>query len=329
MTVRLVVIGGGYWGKNHIRNFDGLGVLTGFCDNSAETLEARASEYPQARPYTRLDEVLTDSTIDAVAIASPAASHGALARQALEAGKHVFVEKPLCLDIDEARELDALAKSRGLVLMVGHLLRYHPAFIALQESVANGSIGVLRYIHSTRASLGKIRREENALWSFAPHDVSMILALAQRMPERINCHGEAWLSPDVADLTLSHFDFGDGLQAHIFVTWLNPYKDHRLVVVGDRAMIVFDDIQAGPEKLKLYPHIVGWNGDIPVVDKAESRLVPFASTEPLRNECEHFIECVETGHVPLTDAAEGIRVLSVLKDCQSALASRNPVVREG
>jgi UDP-2-acetamido-3-amino-2,3-dideoxy-glucuronate N-acetyltransferase len=284
----------------------------------------RAAAY-DVPAHASLDALLAEPNLDAVAIATPAATHGALARRALEAGRHVFVEKPLCLNLAEAEALDALARERKLTLMVGHLLLYHPAFEALRELLAAGRLGPLRYIYSNRASLGRIRREENALWSFAPHDVSMILQLSGLMPERVTCSGGAWLHPPVADTSLTHMTFPGGLQAHIFVSWLHPYKDHKLVVVGEDAMAVFDDVQVGEDKLRLYRHQVGWNGDIQAVDKAEAEPIAYGGEEPLARECAHFLDCVREGKSPLSNAAEGRRVLAVLDACERALVSGNAV----
>lgn len=324
-NVSIAVLGTGYWGKNLLRNLDGFGCLKGLFDSDSSAAAKFQTLYPHTKAYSNIDSLLSDSSIDAVAISTPAATHGLLTRQALDAGKHVFVEKPLCLDLNEARELGALADERGLTLMVGHLLLYHPAFLAVQESVRRGEIGRLRYIYSNRASLGKIRREENALWSFAPHDISMMLALTGRMPRRVNCHGEAWLSPNVADLTLSHFDFGDGLQGHIFVSWMHPYKDHRLVVVGDAGMLVFNDTLPGDQKVLRFGHSIGWDGDLPVMNKADATPVPYGDEEPLRQEMAHFIECCDTGHRARSDAVEGANVLAVLDMCQRALGMGKPV----
>lgn len=325
MSIACAVLGTGYWGKNILRNLDALGALRGFYDSAAEARASFGAQYPDATVYDSVEAVLADTAVPAIAIATPAETHGALVRQALDAGKHVFVEKPLCLEVAEARELEALARDKGAILMVGHLLLYHPAFLALKDAVADGAIGRLRYIYSNRASLGKIRRNENALWSFAPHDISMMLALTGRMPDRVVCNGEAWLSPLVADMTLSHFDFGDQLQGHIFVSWLHPFKDHRLVVVGESGMLVFNDTLPGAEKLQRYPHAIGWQNDLPVLDKADAEPVPYGTEEPLRTEMEHFLNCCATGTTPRSDAGEGVRVLSVLDMCQRSLDSKAPV----
>ncbi len=321
---RVGVVGTGYWGKNLLRNFHAVGALAAFCESAADMRADRAAAY-DVPAHASLDALLAEPNLDAVAIATPAATHGALARRALEAGRHVFVEKPLCLNLAEAEALDALARERKLTLMVGHLLLYHPAFEALRELLAAGRLGPLRYIYSNRASLGRIRREENALWSFAPHDVSMILQLSGLMPERVTCSGGAWLHPPVADTSLTHMTFPGGLQAHIFVSWLHPYKDHKLVVVGKDAMAVFDDVQVGEDKLRLYRHQVGWNGDIQAVDKAEAEPIAYGGEEPLARECAHFLDCVREGKSPLSNAAEGRRVLAVLDACERALVSGNAV----
>lgn len=322
---RIAAIGLGHWGKNLVRNLHGLGVLAAMHDADPKTRARLASEYPDVPAVETLDEIFGDEVISSVAIATPAATHGALVDRALDAGKHLFVEKPLCLDVAEAERLSAKASELGRVLMVGHLLLYHPAFRALQAAVAAGRLGKLRYIYSNRASLGKIRREENALWSFAPHDISMILALTGRVPDRVVANGGSYLSSDVADTTLSYLDFGEGLQAHVFVSWLHPYKEQRLVVVGDEAMAVFNDVAADSEKLLVYPHKAGWDGNVPLVSKAEAEPLPYEAGEPLRIECEAFVAAVRDGMPPPSDAEEGIRVLKVLDACQRALTGGEAV----
>ena len=317
--VKVGIVGTGYWGQNLVRNLNRLGVLSAICDNDSERLQSIAELYPDASSYLDLTTFLDHPELDAIVIATPAATHGELVAVALDAGKHVFVEKPLCLDLEEAKNLKAKAVSRGLVLMVGHLMLYHPAFVALKGFIERRLLGDLRYIYSTRLSLGKIRREENALWSFAPHDISMILALTNDMPTRVTANGGTYLRQGVADTSLSHFTFSSGLQAHIFVSWLHPFKDHRMVVVGSEGMIVLDDVRSGPEKLMYFPHDIGWRDEFPNVTKAEGRPIEYLDEEPLLRECQHFIDCVETGSRPETDVDEGIRVLTVLDACQKAL----------
>jgi UDP-2-acetamido-3-amino-2,3-dideoxy-glucuronate N-acetyltransferase len=325
MSVKIGVVGTGYWGKNLLRNFSELGVLGAMCDRNRDVLDIYAERYPGINCYNNFDAMLADGELDAIAIATPAETHAALAEQALASNKHVFVEKPLCLFVDEAEHLIQLAAAQERRLMVGHLLLFHPAFRAIQRVVADGEIGQLRYIYANRLSLGKIRREENSLWSFAPHDISMILRLTGRMPTQVSTLGGNYLNPKIADTTLSHLTFGEGLQAHVFVSWLHPYKDHRLVVVGSDGMLVFDDVLLGEEKVQIYPHQVAWEGDLPVIDKAEARPVPHETTEPLRLECEHFVDCVSNDKQPISDGDEGWRVLSVLDACQRSLDEGNAI----
>ncbi len=322
----IAVIGTGYWGRNLVRNHHDIGHLKCVCDEDAGNLSAIAAQYPDVDARCDLKDVLSDGEVTAVVIATPAATHAAIVSQALNAGKHVFVEKPLCLDVAEAEALSAEANRLDRVLMVGHLLLYHPAFVALKAALDGGHLGQLRYIYSNRLSLGKIRREENALWSFAPHDISMILSLVSEMPRRVVANGGSYLHSGVADTTLSHLSFAGELQAHIFVSWLHPYKDQRLIVVGDKAMAVFDDAYAGDEKLLLYPHNVGWDGELPVITRANARSLAYDGAEPLRLECEAFIDAIIKCEQPPSNADEGIRVLRVLKACQESLTSGAPVL---
>jgi UDP-2-acetamido-3-amino-2,3-dideoxy-glucuronate N-acetyltransferase len=266
-----------------------------------------------------------------VVIAAPAVRHYELARAALEAGKDVYVEKPLCLDPAEGEELVALAGRKGLVLMVGHLLQYHPCIEKLESMIALGELGRLQYITSNRLNLGKIRREENALWSFAPHDLSVILALAgDRLPEQVRCVGEAYLNHNVCDTTLTSLRFGGGLRAHIYVSWLNPFKEQKLTVVGSHGMAVFDDTKPWSEKLVVFRQYLTWaDGQTPVPSRAQGERVEVPEAEPLRAECAHFIECCERRRAPRTDGAEGLRVLRVLRAAQQSLEHDGKAVVPG
>ncbi len=315
------VVGLGHWGPNLARNHHALGSLAALCESDPARLAQISAMFPDVAKYQDLDAMLADPAIDAIAIATPAATHGRFIRRALDAGKHVFVEKPLCLDITEAVELRQISEDRELILMVGHLLLYHPAFIALHRAVADGRFGKLRYLYSTRLSLGKFRREENALWSFAPHDVSMILQITGQLPISVIANGGHYLTQGVADTTMSHLTFGEDIQAHIFVSWLHPYKDQRLVVIGEKAMAVMNDVAQGPEKLLFYPHKAHWDGDLPVIDKAEAEPISFGGGEPLRGECEAFLAAVRGEGDPPSDAAEGLRVLRVLDACSRSIAT--------
>ena len=316
----IAVVGCGYWGKNLARNFSDLKALTVICESNESQWPALRDLYPDCRILGSFAEVLADDNIKAVAIATPAESHAQLVQEALLSGKDVFVEKPLCLSVSTGKELVALARERGRILMVGHLLWYHPAVQKLKELVDSGDLGRIQYIYSNRLNLGKIRREENILWSFAPHDVSVILGLVKEMPDSVQAQGGYYLHDRIADVTVSLLSFTSGLRAHVFVSWLHPFKEQKLIVVGDGKMAVFDDLEK-EDKLVLYPHSIDWKNHLPLVKKADGQAISIESGEPLRAECLHFLECIESRERPRTDGEEGLRVLTVLQQCQEALAS--------
>jgi len=304
------VVGCGYWGRNLVRNFHELGNLAAVCDVSAASLEQMHGKY--GCPTTeRFEELLAMPSVDAVAIAAPAAQHHELAKKAMLAGKDVFVEKPLALRVEEGEELVELAARLSRILMVGHLLHYHPAVIELRRLIQSGELGRVEYISSSRLNLGKLRTEEDILWSFAPHDISAILHLLGEPPTRVAAQGSSYLNHPISDVTLTILNFASGVKAHIFVSWLHPFKEQKLVIVGDRKMAVFDDTQT-EQKLVLYPHRIDWVDRVPVARKAEGEVVKLDQQEPLKAECEHFVECVRDHKTPRTDGANGLQVLRVL-----------------
>ena len=316
---RVAVVGSGYWGKNLVRNYHRIGALQLICDNNETVLSHFAEQYPDTGICLAFNDAVGRSDIDGIVIATPAETHFQLAREALLAGKHVYVEKPLVLDERDGLELIRLARENRRVLMVGHLLQYHPVFVRLKELAASGALGRINYIYSNRLNLGKIRREENILWSFAPHDVSMILALAGEFPEKVVATGGNYLHKKIADVTTTHLEFSSGLRSHIFVSWLHPFKEQKLVVVGDRKMAVFDDTRPWPDKLLLYPHRIKWQNHIPVPDRAEAERLDIAEDEPLKLECLHFLDCIRNGRQPQTDGEEGLRVLRILNAAQRSM----------
>jgi UDP-2-acetamido-3-amino-2,3-dideoxy-glucuronate N-acetyltransferase len=318
-TPSVAVVGAGYWGKNLVRNFHQLGALKQICDKSEATLDPLLKQFEGVDRCFVLNQVLERDDIDGIVISTPAETHFNIAREALLAGKHVFVEKPLVLDEKQGIELIRTAREKNLVLMVGHLLQYHPAFVRLKDMVAAGDLGRVNYIYSNRLNFGKIRREENILWSFAPHDISMILSLSGEDPESIMTTGGYYLHQRIADVTTTHFEFPSGLHAHIFVSWLHPFKEQKLVVVGDQRMAVFDDTQPWGDKLLMYPHHVQWKNGFPVPDKADPERIAVEQGEPLRSECQQFLECIANGATPRTDGEEGLRVLRILNASQSSL----------
>jgi UDP-2-acetamido-3-amino-2,3-dideoxy-glucuronate N-acetyltransferase len=313
----VAVVGCGYWGKNLVRSFFTLGALSAMCDPDERRTRDLAGNFPVAT-YNDLDDLLNNHDCQAVAIATPAVRHFELAAKALSAGKDVFVEKPLALSPREGQKLIELAREHKRILMVGHLLHYHPAILALKQLVDSGELGKMQYIYSSRLNLGKVRSEENILWSFAPHDISVILLLLGESPTSVAAHGSSYIRPGIVDTTVSIFDFASGVRAHIFVNWLHPFKEQKLVVVADRKMAVFDDTE--PErKLVLYPHRIDWVERAPIARKAEGEVVQLSTEEPLLEECRHFVDSVAKRSQPRTDGEEGLRVLRVLEACEKSL----------
>lgn len=306
--MKIGLIGYGYWGANLARCLNKLGVLSAVCD--CDDKLAEVAERYDVSLYDDLGR-LWASDVDAVVIATPSATHYTIAKSALEAGKDVFVEKPMALRVSEGELLVELAEAKKQVLMVGHVMEYHPAVVKLKEMVDAGELGNLRYIYSERLNWGKFRTEENILWSFAPHDISLMLLLTGRMPTWAVCRGGDYLNPDIADVTVSIFDFGDGLKGHIFVNWLHPYKEQRLVLIGDKAIVVFNDT-TDKNKLMVY------DGDNP---KASFMAVDFPNGEPLLLECQDFVECVRARCIPRVSGDKGLQVLKVLDMCQESLCS--------
>ncbi len=315
-TPPVTLVGCGRWGRNIARNLHELGALAGVYEVDPHAREAVRESWPGVPLWGALDDIPTDH---AVAIAAPAADHARLARHFLERDQHVFVEKPLALDVREGQALVELAARRGRTLMVGHLLHYHPAVEVLAKLVRDGALGRLRYLYSNRLNLGRFRREENSLWSFAPHDVAVLLRLVGRSPERVAATGGYFLHPKVADTTVTTLGWADGVQAHIYVSWLHPFKEQRLVVVGQDAMAVFDD-RAPDHKLVLYRHGVEWIDGRPQPVKAEAEPVAIPPAEPLRKEMQVFLDaCTDPNAAPLSDGAEGLRVLTVLDAAERSL----------
>ena len=314
----VALIGLGYWGKNLLRNLVELEVLSIACDVEKQKIDEFKQKYKNVNFTTSVDEILQNPDIKAIVVATPAATHYEITKKVLENDKDVFVEKPLALTIKEGEELVKLSKNKKRILMVGHILHYHPAVKKLKEILEKGVLGKIQYIYSNRLNIGKLRTEENILWSFAPHDVSVILSLVKSEPKKILSFGEDYLNKGVYDTTVTMLEFENKIKAHIFVSWLHPFKEQKLIVVGSNAMAVFDDLTE--EKLFLYPHKIEWkNGQIPVAQKADAEIIPVEKKEPLKEELIHFLECVEKRTTPLTDGEEGLKVLKVLSAAEVSL----------
>lgn len=314
----VAVVGAGYWGKNLVRVFHELGALRAVCDIECSNIDRLRRQYRDVPFEQDIGALIDREDIGALIISTPAETHYELARRALLSGKDVFVEKPLALKPADGAELVELARSNNRLLMVGHILLYHPAIVKLRELIASGELGRIQYIYSNRLNLGKIRREENILWSFAPHDISVILMLLGEMPTKISAHGGCYLHSLIQDVTVSTLAFGSGVRAHLFVSWLHPFKEQKLVVVGERQMAVFDDLESR-DKLCLYSHQIEWVERVPIPHKAEAKVIPIDGAEPLKEECKAFLRALATREEPASSGAQGLRVLQVLDACQRSL----------
>jgi predicted dehydrogenase len=322
-AVKVGVLGLGYWGPNLARNFDRLPdtELTWLCDESEAARERVAPQFPQARATSDFDDLLNDDALDAVVIAAPVPLHADLAIRALEAGKHCFVEKPLALTVADAERVVEAAERSGKILMVGHLLQYHPGVAKLKEVAVSGELGQIRYIYGNRLNLGKVRKDENALWSLGAHDVSVLLHLADEEPYELHAFGEIYMNPPVEDVVFCYLRFPSGLMAHLHLSWLDPHKERRFTIVCQDKMATFDDMEL-EQKLVIYDkgfdedwssygEYIARSGDV------WSPRVP--NEEPLRIECRHFAECVRDGATPLSDGQSGLRVVRVLEGLQQSL----------
>jgi predicted dehydrogenase len=317
-------VGLGHWGPNLLRNFARLADcrVRVCCDLDTQALARVAATYPQVQTTTDYNRLLDDPELDAIVVSASAAAHYRLARAALEQGKHVFVEKPLALHVSEGRELVDLAQTRNRRLMVGHLLLYHPAVQQLKTYIDDGGLGKVRYIYSQRLNLGQVRRDENAMWSLAPHDISVALYLLDQQPVAVNAQGRDFLRRGIHDLVFVTIHFANGSLAHCHVSWLDPHKVRRFTVVGAQKMAVFDDMEPR-EKLRIFDQGV----DFPDVGYSDLHTLRFGDIfvpridmrEPLALECQHFLACIQEGRTPLSDGENGLAVLRVLAAAQQSL----------
>jgi predicted dehydrogenase len=322
-TLRLAAVGLGYWGPNLARNLDELegAELAWICDRDEARLERFGGRFPDSQKTTRFQDLLEDDALDAIAIATPVVTHFELARAALLAGKHVFVEKPLALSAALGEQLVALAEERALVLMPGHLLLYHPGVAKLNDLVESGELGRLLYVYGNRQNLGQIRKDENALWSLGAHDLSVILHLVREEPAEAWARGESFLNPGVEDVVFCYLRFPSGVVAHMHLSWLDPHKMRRMTVVGDKKMAVFDDME--PER-KVTVYDKGPQQPAETWGEWQTRsgdisIPKIANDEPLRLECEHFLRLL-LGEGDRTAAArDGLAVVRALEQLQSSL----------
>ncbi len=323
-TIRLGVAGLGYWGPNLARNFAAISgcELAWLCDADDAVRDRLAGAHPSARATGELDDLLNDPELDAVVLATPVPTHADLAVRVLEAGKHCFVEKPLATTVADAERAVDAAERSGRTLMVGHLLEYHPGLRALKELADSGELGEeIFYIYGNRLNLGKLRADENALWSLGAHDVSVVLTLAEGDPVEISAHGASYVREGVEDVVFCFLRFASGLVAHLQLSWLDPHKERRFTVVGSKRMATFDDM-AVERKLTVYDK--GFDEDARTygeyITRSGGSFSPqIANVEPLRVECEHFVQSIREGTTPRSDGASGLRVVRVLEALQRSL----------
>jgi len=334
--VHIGVVGAGYWGPNLIRTFHELpgAKLLKIADRDAKVLQKMSRQYPDVEVCREGTCVIEDPKIDAVVLAVPSALHFALGKESLRAGKHLFVEKPLALTVEDSEQLVKLAHEGRRVLMVGHLLKYHPAVKKLKELVAQGTLGEIRYIYSRRLNLGKIRREENALWNFAPHDLSVILHLLDTFPTEVSAVGASYLQEGIEDVAFINLVFPGGVIANLHVSWLDPHRRREFTVVGSKKMALFNDVSTS-EKIRIYDKGVSCAksyssfGESLSIRTGDIWSPWVETTEPLKLECEHFIHCIENGTEPLSSGLDGIRVVRILEAAQISMEKRGEPVRIG
>lgn len=321
--VTVGVVGLGYWGPNLARNMAAIEgcEVRWLCDADARARERVAAAHPGARTSANVDELLEDDELDAVVLATPVPTHAELATRVAQAGKHCFVEKPLATNAADAQRAVEAAKEAGKTLMVGHLLEYHPGVLKLNELLKEGELGELYYVYGNRLNLGKLRADENALWSLGAHDVSVVLALIGEEPARCEAHGRGYVRSEVEDVVFCYLTFPSGAVAHLHLSWLDPHKERRMTVVGSRRMATFDDMRI-EGKVTVYDK--GFDEDARswgeyIARSGDSWSPRIANVEPLRLECEHFVDCIRTGATPRSDGESGLRVVRVLEQLQESL----------
>lgn len=324
--IQVAVVGVGGWGKNLARNYFQIPGcrLKYICDLDEKKLKQMLLQVPGAQPTQRFEDLLADPELQAIIIATPGPTHYPLCKAALRAGKDVYVEKPFVLEVPQAQELIRIAENEGRVLMVGHLLEYHPVINHLKEMIAANALGDIHYLYNQRVNLGTVRPDENALWNFAPHDISSILYLLGKEPTDVAARGQSYLKNGVEDVVFLTLNFANKSMAHIHVSWLDPHKIRKLTIVGSKKMAVFDDVEAN-EKLRLYDKGAAYNSDYNtfaeyITLRFGDIVIPYVKVgEPLNLECQHFLECIRERKQPRSDGRDGLRVIKVLDAAQRSL----------
>ena len=311
LSKNVCVVGAGYWGKNHIRILHELGFLGGIVESNKETLNRFAEQYPDVKGFLSLNEALQDKSFLGFTVATPAKTHYSVAKQAMEAGKHVLVEKPLALEKKHAEKLIHLSEKNNVNLMVGHVLLFHPAIKKIKELINKGKIGKLQYIYSNRLNLGQVRMEENVFWSLAPHDISVFQYFTNSFPTSIHASGSAFLQEGIHDSTLTQLKYPSGVEGHIFVSWLHPFKEHRLVVIGTEAMITFEDSSEG-NPLKLYAKKIDMEKGIPEKIDGPVTLIDYEQKMALTEELQYFVSHLDGKKPNIANGKHALEVTKIL-----------------
>ena len=315
---KVCVVGAGRWGKNHIRTLDELGALGGFVEMNREVLTELSGKYPDVKIYTKLDDALINDDFDGFTVATPAETHYNIAKKIIIAKKHVLVEKPLTLQIDQAEELVTLAENNNVNLMVGHLLLFHPAIVKIKELINNGKIGHLQYIYSNRLNLGQVRTQENVFWSLAPHDISIFQYFTDSFPKEIKAQGSSFLQKGIHDSTITYLKYPNGEEGHIFVSWLHPFKEHRLVVIGSEAMITFEDSTEG-KPLKIYSKKFDMRSGVPEKIDGPMKRIEYEQKMPLSEELKYFVEHLDGAVLQIANSQHALEVTKILVEASNQL----------
>lgn len=318
---QIALLGCGMWGRNIARNLSTLGALYAVCDSDQDRATNFAEQFDST--HRSFDEILANEAISGVMLATNANTHKELAVKALDAGKHVYIEKPMALTLDDATAIHDKAIESGCHVMVGHLIRYHSAFITLQEQIKSGAIGKVKHIQANRLAMGRIRNTESVLFDLCPHDLSLILALAGSLPQSVICHGVSHITTGVVDILSTGLGFAGGLSANMQTSWISPYKEHRLTVTGETGSLVFDDTKPHNEKLTLYQDSITQSGTLFTIERASPLALPVPETEPLKNEISAFIALCDEGVIPVTNSQEALQVQIVLEEMQQRLVDVN------
>lgn len=314
----ICVIGAGYWGKNHIKTLYNLGALYGVLDNNSDSLKKISKQYNDIKIYQSLDVALKDNNIMGFTICTPAETHYKLAKKIIESKKHILVEKPFTLKIEDAEDLVNLSEKNSINLMVGHVLLFHPAIIKIKELIKNGKIGSLQYLYSNRLNLGQIRTKENVFWSLAPHDIAIFQYFTDSYPESIKSNGSAFLQKGIADSTITQLRYSNGIEGHIFVSWLHPFKEHRLVVIGSEAMISFEDSKE-KKPLKFYPKKFDMRNGFPQKIDGSTQRIEYEKKMPLTEEIKYFIDNLNSKGIEKSNGRQALEVTKILVEASNQI----------